>query len=78
MVDFAHSSWLKAVDYDAATGRLMVETKTGNTYTYADVPPAIYDGLVTADSAGTYFNAHIQGQYQAPAPEEETPWQLRL
>jgi len=35
----------------------------GTTFVYEGVPRAEYDALMSADSAGSYFNDHIQGQF---------------
>ncbi|HEY1710254.1 MAG TPA: KTSC domain-containing protein [Rhizomicrobium sp.] len=35
----------------------------GTTYVYEGVPRTEYEALLTADSAGSYFNAHIKDQF---------------
>ena len=62
-MDFPNSSVIKTADYDPDALTLDVIFTTGRTYTYFDVPGWEYDGLVTASSAGEYFNAHIRDQY---------------
>lgn len=57
------SSNLSAYDYDEETRTLRITFKSGRTYTYADVPQSIADGLGTASSPGGYFNATIKNQY---------------
>lgn len=46
---------LLAMGYDPNSGELQVQFHNGEIYTYPNVPPEIYDGLVNAPSKGTYF-----------------------
>ena len=57
------SSWIESFSYDATTGNLDIETKSGAVYTYGDVPQHIADGMSNADSKGSYHNANIRGRY---------------
>ena len=54
------SSNLAAVGYDEATKTLEVEFKNGTIYEYYSVPMSVYAGLMSAPSAGKYFNAHVK------------------
>lgn len=63
------SSQLKEIGYDAATQTLAIRFHAkkgpGSLYTYANVPPAVYDGFKAADadaeqSVGKYFGEHIK------------------
>lgn len=42
------------------------------TYHYADVPESVYDGLIEADSKGSYVSQHVVGKFEGkrmePAP----------
>lgn len=58
------STDLVAVGYDAATRTLEVEFKGNRVYHYLDVPPDVYDGLMRAESHGTYFYAYIITYYR--------------
>jgi lysyl-tRNA synthetase class 2 len=58
------STAIKAVDYDPTTRRLGVTFTTGRHYTYFDVPQTEYDALMSAPSAGEYFNTHIRDEYE--------------
>jgi KTSC domain len=59
---FLNSSVIRAVNYDRSALTLEVTFTTGRTYTYFEVPDWKYDELITASSAGQYFNAHIRDQ----------------
>lgn len=62
--DFTDSSALDRVEYDPASGTLVVVFTTQSTeYHYCDVPVSVYQGLITANSAGSYFNDNIADQY---------------
>ena len=62
-MDFPNSSVISAADYDPDARTLDVTFTTGRRYTYFGVPDREYDGLITASSAGEYFNTHIRGEY---------------
>ncbi|HEY4124473.1 MAG TPA: KTSC domain-containing protein [Rhizomicrobium sp.] len=58
------SSALTAVHYDDAHARLRATFReTGKTYIYENVPRAVYDALLAAESAGAFFNANIRDSY---------------
>lgn len=57
-----NSSMIKQASYDAMTGILTL-VMNGGTYRYLDVPQDIYDGLLTAESAGKYFAQNIKGKF---------------
>lgn len=42
---------------------LFLEFHSGQVYKYDNVPRALYDGLISADSAGQYFHHHIKGKF---------------
>lgn len=56
------SSNLRAVGYDE-DGTLVIRFRSGGTYAYHGVPPAVYDGLMRAGSHGRYFHSRIKGRY---------------
>lgn len=62
-MDFPNSSIIRSADYDPEALALDVTFMTGRIYTYFNVPEWTFDGLITAASAGEYFNAHIRDQY---------------
>jgi len=55
-----NSSNLTAVGYDEAKKLLKVAFKDGSIYTYEEVPKALYDGLLAAESQGKFFNIQIR------------------
>lgn len=60
-----NSSNISLVRYDAAALHMDVGFSNGTIYRYADVPPAIYDGLTADDneSPGRYFGEKVKGVY---------------
>ena len=58
------SSALEQVIYDPAAHTLRATFRdSGRTYIYRGVPQDVYDGLIFADSIGTFFNAHIRNNF---------------
>ena len=58
------SSSIAAVGYDPATRRLYLRfVGSGNAYLYQDVPPAVFDELMRAESKGGFVNTTIKGSY---------------
>lgn len=58
------SSMLESLVYHLPTNKLMVKFKTSGTcYVYSDVRKHEAAALLGAASHGTYFNAHIKGQF---------------
>lgn len=57
------SSNVAGAAYDEETRTLTVKFHSGSSYTYQNVPESIYQGLLDADSAGKYFNAHIKDKF---------------
>src|ERR1700690_2424399 len=45
----------------------------GATYRYLQVPRSVVDGLVTASSAGSYFNRDVASHYPATSPTAASP-----
>lgn len=64
------SSDLSSVGYDPDTRQMEVEFRRGTKlYTYENVPPEIYQGLMNAISPGKYFYANIRDKYTYTARE---------
>lgn len=57
------SSNLNSVGYDPNTKILEIEFHDGGIYQYNNVPPHIYDGLMSASSKGSYHHSHIKNSY---------------
>ncbi len=54
------SSNLVSVGYDQQQQILEIEFNTGSIYQYLNVPADLYNGLMSADSQGRYFDAQIR------------------
>lgn len=57
---YVTSSNILSIGYDPDNMILEVEFTTGAVYQYYDVPQSIYDGLMAADSHGTYLSAYVK------------------
>lgn len=57
------SSAISQVEYDSSSRTLRVWFTSGKVYDYYGVPQDIYEGLISAPSAGKFFNDHIRDQY---------------
>lgn len=59
------STMIKEVGYDAATQTLTVTFASSNeTYAYKNVPEEVYQGLMQAESKGTYFRENIKDKFE--------------
>ena len=58
------SSNLVSVGYDASSQTMEIEFRDGRVYQYFDVPGSVFDELVVAASAGSYFHHNIRGVYR--------------
>jgi len=58
------SSMIDRICYDDDGRSLDIWFRETGRYVYRDVPPAIYEGLKAAASAGRYFNECIKGRYR--------------
>lgn len=54
------SSNLRSVGYDPDEETLEIEFHNGGVYQYFNVPHHRYDGLMSASSKGSYFDAYIK------------------
>lgn len=54
------SSHIVSIGYDPTSMVLEVEFNTGAIYQYYDIPQSIYDGLMAAESHGTYLAAYVK------------------
>ena len=57
------SSMIYAVGYDPETQTLTAVFNNSGTYEYYDVPPEEYEGLMAADSKGSYMRNNIIDMY---------------
>lgn len=58
-----NSSMLRKVRYDPKNRFLDVIFRTGEKYRYKDVPPDKYNGLMNAESLGSYMQRYIIDHY---------------
>lgn len=56
------SSNIRSVGFE--DGTLEIEFNRGGIYQYYNVPEATYQSLITAQSVGKYFQAHIKDVFQ--------------
>jgi hypothetical protein len=45
------------------SGTLLITFTNGRTYSYSGVPLSTYQSLVSASSAGAFFNSNIRGRF---------------
>lgn len=60
-----NSSAIVAADYDPASRHLYLWFPNNGPYTFYRVPEHIFRGLITASSAGSYYNSYIRRRYAA-------------
>lgn len=58
------SSNVASVGYDEDSSTLEVEFNNGAVYQYFDVSKSVYEGLIGADSVGSYLASHVKGNYR--------------
>jgi hypothetical protein len=58
------SSNLSRARYDPDTSTLEIEFKDGRVYQYFDVPPQVFEGLLSAESHGGFLHSQIKGHYR--------------
>jgi hypothetical protein len=58
------SSNIADIGYDPTTQTLEVGFLNGTAYQYFDVPQAVHQEFMSADSHGKYFNANIKNSYR--------------
>ena len=60
------SSAISRAEHNPNTGTLSLWfMQSGGPYDYYGVPVSVYEGLLSASSAGTYFNQHIRDRYRS-------------
>lgn len=58
------STAMSAIGYDARTMQMKITFAQGETYDFCGVPKHVFEGLLNANSKGTYYNDHIKDRYQ--------------
>lgn len=61
------SKLVKSVAYDPSTGILDIEIRLKGYRRYFNVPPVIYQNLITATSPGWYYTRHIRDEFPRSA-----------
>jgi hypothetical protein len=56
---------MRSVGYDSAQQILEIEFTSGAVYQYFEVPAAVFEELMHAESKGQYFNQEIRDDYTA-------------
>ena len=59
-----NSAMIDRVSFDDDAEQLCVSFRETGKYVYYDVPVALFDALCRAESAGSFFNAHIKGRFR--------------
>lgn len=59
------SSLIAKLGYDAAAKELAIQMhNSSDIYLYKDVPQAVYDDFLAAESKGAFYVKNIKGQYE--------------
>lgn len=58
------SSNLNSASYGVWDATLTIEFRSGAVYAYYNVPPEIYDQLITATSPGRYHHRYIKHEFR--------------
>ena len=59
------STTMRSVGYDSGEQVLEIEFTSGVVYQYLEVPAAVFEELMNAESKGRYFNQEIRDDYTA-------------
>lgn len=60
-----NSTAIRRVEYDPKTSVMQIWfVQGGHSYDFCGVPQSVYDELITASSAGTYYDRYIRDRYQ--------------
>ena len=63
--EIVESTTIHSVGYDPASLILELEFQHGGVWEYFEVPQAVHDELLSAESQGSYFNEHIKHAYKS-------------
>ena len=58
------SSNIDMIGYDDEAEELHVRFNSGSEYVYHQVPPAVHEEFLDADSKGKFLSERIKGQYE--------------
>ena len=59
------SSVIRTFSYEPEAHRLLVTFVNGRRYSYAGVPPEVFEEMTRAFSKGTFFNRRVRARYPA-------------
>lgn len=65
------SSVISQIGYARESGELIVTFTSGRSFVYDNVPPDVFDGLINAQSKGSYFHAAIRDRYSGREVKEK-------
>jgi hypothetical protein len=57
------SSAISFVEYDEASKQMWITFTSGDRYTFCRVPLTVYEGLISAGSAGAFYHSNIKDRY---------------
>lgn len=61
---YLNSSAIARVEYDALSARMQIWFRGGShAYNYYGVPSGVYQGLISAASAGQFYDHYIKDHY---------------
>jgi hypothetical protein len=62
-LEHLNSSAIRSASWDSETGEMELVFTSDQSYSFGNVPEHIFEGLVTARSAGSYYAQQIKGRY---------------
>jgi hypothetical protein len=63
-LDTVESDVIHAIGYDPEIRLLEVIFNDGSIYQYREVPQEVYEGLMSAESKGQYFQQNVRDEFQ--------------
>jgi hypothetical protein len=67
----------QAIGYDEEARELRIKFREGSIYVYYDVPPDVYEELLSVDSIGHYMNDHLVHSYMYDQESYNRPGSFR-
>lgn len=62
--DTPDSSNIARIEYDADTGTMFIDFRSGKRYRYSDVSTDLWNQFIDAPSAGQFFNQRVKSAYK--------------
>jgi hypothetical protein len=63
-ISVSDSSAIEGFGYDEARRTLEVRFKSGQAYTYFNVPPKVFDAMQDAPSKGHFVTDHVKNKFE--------------